>query len=879
VPRPSIALKVAAALVALLLMAMSCDPYYELRVSGQNGQVTIDDGPAQALPVQSRLLAGTTVLLVPVPDAGFEFVWWEGDATGSQSPLTIDLVRDLAVVAVFAEVDAPTVEPPSEPPAEPPAAPPNDAFVDATALLGDAGSVDANNVGATTEAGEPDHAGLSGGASVWWRFEAGEDGTLTFDTTGSAIDTVLAVYTGATLAGLSEVASDAGGGTGVASAVSFAATAGVDYRVAVDGAGGSTGAIRLDWSLEPDAGPGPEPDPTLTVSLAGEGAGRVTSSPAGIDCGTDCSEPFAAGTPVTLTATPETGDEFAGWSGACIGTEPCDVVMDQARSVTATFSPPDAPPPPQAILRIDVTPDDAAWTVRNDDAGGSVVASGTGDDALGLSPGTYHLSASRSLHADATDVVTLADGDDVTVALPLTRTYQLGIQGSDGQVLVDGVPRALPFLGTYLGGATVQLDADPDAGYAFASWTGSLSSSDASIVVTMDEDVSLTASFVDAAPPRIAILDPVDGEVVTVNEIAVTGTAIDDETAVDAVEARLAGGPWNACDRPNGSQFRCLVTSLEPNVTSQVDVRAVDAQGNTATASVTVRFEPPPPAPGYDIEVVYFDETFSASQKAVFQAAASRWQEIVVGDLQDVPVLVPANGSCGRGEPLLDTTVDDLLIFATSFTDAPGGVLGSAGPCVIRAAGDDAGTALLGLMQFDTADLDDLEAAGLLEDVIVHEMGHVLGLGSLWEYRGLLDFEASDGAPSCRDAASFTVDPTFLGASGVAAWQDDLGGFGDVPVENDGGPGTRCGHWDEETFGTELMTGYLDVGGQALSVLSVRSLEDLGLTVDPTVADPYVVPSAGALRTQGLFDIAAAEVVLMPRGTVDPATGTFRPLD
>jgi len=45
VPRPSIALKSAAALVALLLMAMSCDPYYDLRVSGQNGRVTIDGGP------------------------------------------------------------------------------------------------------------------------------------------------------------------------------------------------------------------------------------------------------------------------------------------------------------------------------------------------------------------------------------------------------------------------------------------------------------------------------------------------------------------------------------------------------------------------------------------------------------------------------------------------------------------------------------------------------------------------------------------------------------------------------------------------------------------------------------------------------------------
>jgi len=103
VPRPSIALKSAAALVALLLMAMSCDPYYDLRVSGQNGRVTIDGGPAQTLPLERRALAGTTVRLAPVPDAGFAFVRWEGDATGSRSPLTIELVREGATMGDIVE--------------------------------------------------------------------------------------------------------------------------------------------------------------------------------------------------------------------------------------------------------------------------------------------------------------------------------------------------------------------------------------------------------------------------------------------------------------------------------------------------------------------------------------------------------------------------------------------------------------------------------------------------------------------------------------------------------------------------------------------------------------------------------------------------------
>jgi GH25 family lysozyme M1 (1,4-beta-N-acetylmuramidase) len=75
----------------------------------------------------------------------------------------------------------------------------------------------------------------------------------------------------------------------------------------------------------------------LSVTLAGVGTGRVTSAPAGIDCGSICTGAFASGTSVTLTATPDSGMEFAGWSGACAGTGPCVVTMDEAQSVTATF--------------------------------------------------------------------------------------------------------------------------------------------------------------------------------------------------------------------------------------------------------------------------------------------------------------------------------------------------------------------------------------------------------------------------------------------------------------------------------------------------------------------------------------------------------------
>ena len=77
---------------------------------------------------------------------------------------------------------------------------------------------------------------------------------------------------------------------------------------------------------------------TLTVAKAGTGSGTVTSSPAGISCGADCSEPYNSGTVVTLSQTATAGSTFAGWSGACTGTGACQVTMDAAKSVTATFT-------------------------------------------------------------------------------------------------------------------------------------------------------------------------------------------------------------------------------------------------------------------------------------------------------------------------------------------------------------------------------------------------------------------------------------------------------------------------------------------------------------------------------------------------------------
>jgi uncharacterized repeat protein (TIGR02543 family) len=102
--------------------------------------------------------------------------------------------------------------------------------------------------------------------------------------------------------------------------------------------------------------------PMLSVSKQGGGAGTVTSRPAGIDCGSDCTEAYASGTVVTLTPTPDQGSEFAGWGGDCTGVTTCSVTMDAAKTVTATFT--------RQVFTLSVSKEGSgAGTVTSDPAG------------------------------------------------------------------------------------------------------------------------------------------------------------------------------------------------------------------------------------------------------------------------------------------------------------------------------------------------------------------------------------------------------------------------------------------------------------------------------------------------------------------------------
>jgi len=121
----------------------------------------------------------------------------------------------------------------------------NDAFASA-AVVSNSFTVTGSNVGATREAAEPNHAGVSGGKSVWWSWTAPANGKLILATAGSSFDTVLAVYTGPQIGQLSAVASnDDVSRRDKSSRVSISVRAGTTYRIAVDGYQGAAGSIRL----------------------------------------------------------------------------------------------------------------------------------------------------------------------------------------------------------------------------------------------------------------------------------------------------------------------------------------------------------------------------------------------------------------------------------------------------------------------------------------------------------------------------------------------------------------------------------------------------------------------------------------------------------
>ena len=204
----------------------------------------------------------------------------------------------------------------------------------------------------------------------------------------------------------------------------------------------------------------------------------------------------------------------------------------------------------------------------------------------------------------------------------------------------------------------------------------------------------------------------------------------------------------------------------------------------------------------FNVEIV-FEGTWTAELQQSFIIAAEYLSYVITGDERD------------------HQGVDDIRITASlEDIDGPGGILGQAGPTATRFFG---GIPSQGIMEFDVADATEYDALGLFDDIVLHEMLHCLGIGTIWN--GL---ELTTGTVRGDDMR-------FIGTNAILAYnfglreiaRSDPDRWTGVPVETDGGPGTAGGHWDDRLFDNELMTGFVD-DFNFVSGMTIASLEDLG---------------------------------------------------
>ncbi len=236
---------------------------------------------------------------------------------------------------------------------------------------------------------------------------------------------------------------------------------------------------------------------------------------------------------------------------------------------------------------------------------------------------------------------------------------------------------------------------------------------------------------------------------------------------------------------------------------------------------------PAGPPPHLTMDVRYLS-TLTAQQQSVVTGAVDKWTRALSKDFGDFQLNTAAN-KCFSGEPQLNEIHHNPLIFiSVAEVDGFRGQLAFTQICSV--SGRDT-LPILSHIRFDRADLDSLEAKGLLTAVMTHEIGHAIGFNPASYMLKMLGGGGTDN-------------PYFSGASARTefarhgAWYTGVS----VPLENASGLGPKDPHWRFVVFGDELMTSAVGRDFKSpLSTITLGLFKDLGYEVDFSVADPYEV--------------------------------------
>ena len=270
----------------------------------------------------------------------------------------------------------------------------------------------------------------------------------------------------------------------------------------------------------------------------------------------------------------------------------------------------------------------------------------------------------------------------------------------------------------------------------------------------------------------------------------------------------------------------------------------------------------------FDIDVRYVGERVPpVATETVIENAVRRWERILRENGATAGQIVASSQwQCRDTVPPFGAYIDDLLIYV--YLEPLDGPAGRGGPCFSRSAQADGAPGLpyMGSMWFDPKHL----SAESLHFTARHEIGHVLGFGTVWDRFGYLQDPATG-------TASQPPDTHFSGALAIAAFER-VGGASyrgaKVPVENDTAryPGAEDSHWRESVFGDELMTGGVRGGRgtfEPLSRVTVASLADLGYAVNYAAADAFRLP-----RPDSALRDAAQRATIHFRGDTFPEPPT-----